>query len=156
MSLVLCRPLKKRIAQSLALHALAGPYNGPLDLLKMILYKTPVAVDDSTVLADLTQPVVGDWAGYAAVTVVWGSVFLRPDGAFVLQAALIQWQRAAGEVAQNIAGYGLVDAAGTELEAIEQFDAPVPLSRDDDALVVGAQFVYGAPGDVGTALVIGP
>jgi len=152
--LVCMKPLLKKLAQDAVLNAAAGPITGGLGGAKMIVYTQPVSLDSDTVLSDLTQPTVATWAGYAAVPLTWGAVVSAADGSYVLQAALVPWSFGPADAATNLAGYGIVDGTGATLLAAEQFDSPLPLVHDDDAITIGAQFKFDASGDFGAGVIL--
>lgn len=154
--LVPTRALLRKLASDAIASAVAGPFTGGLGGAKMVVYTEPISADADTVLGDLTQPDPADWSGYAPAAVTWGAVVSAGDGSYVVQGALVPWSLGPGEPATNLAGYGLVDAAGAVLLAIEQFDSLMPLVNADDAVTVGPQFKFDASGDFGQAAILAP
>lgn len=106
-------------------HAAAGAGAGPLDGSKMILFTNEVAITPKTVLADLTQPLVGDYPAYAAQALTWGAASRNALGKIVTEATAIAWTIGSGDPPLTATGYGIVDGAGTTLLAAEVFEEPL-------------------------------
>lgn len=76
--LVATPTFEKAVMDLLIAHALAGPTNGPLDLLKLTLSTNPLPEGvDLDFTTDVAEP---GYAGYAAQTVTWSPTYRRADG----------------------------------------------------------------------------
>lgn len=99
------------------------------------------------VFADLTEAAFGGYAPVSPLT--WSSSVLLPNGAGLGRTANALFQADAtivlpGEV---ILGYYVSNAA-VDLYIVEQFDDPVPFSRDGDFLDLQVMFALNSPAEL--------
>lgn len=106
---------------------------GYLETVSVHLFKNDVSVSRDTVLADLEEC---DFTGYQAVTgVTFGEVHVGPSNKARMVGELAQFHASGSTVTNTVYGFYVL-AAGGELAAVGRFDNPIPVSGEDDAVMV--------------------
>jgi len=116
-----------------------GPPAGKLNGAKMGLYKTQIVPSRDTTLSDLTPC---DFAGYAlSAAITWDVPFLDVNDVATVLGSMVSF--VAGSTPplnpQSVYGYYIVDAAGTDLLALEAFDAPRGISAPGNTIAIVPQ-----------------
>jgi hypothetical protein len=128
----------------------SGGAAGSWKLATVGLYKANIPNPTmNTVLADLQEVLVGDWAEYLQIaTTGWGAVETRVDGSIISVATpLLSWTGPAAGGGPTVYGaFILSPLAGTHLLAIMPFTAPVGMTDNTKVLSLDLpQVLSGGP-----------
>lgn len=141
MQIITTRALKQSILQALIDHAIAGPFSGPLDAIKIGLATGLTApLDENLTLAGVTE---ASFTGYARTTAaVWGTIYFDSNGVCVVEMEPQPFFQmtaltAGAQVCTHMIG---LNSAGTDLLFAAQLDEPANFANIGDGLVLPLQW----------------
>lgn len=89
---------------------------------KIILATNLFQPTKTRLLADLTQPT---YTGYAAIPITWSAATYDPNGIVSVFSQLATFKATGGTPSATCYGYGIVNAAATQLLGSDTFAAPL-------------------------------
>jgi predicted exporter len=109
-----------------------------LDLAKVKLFKTDVAVDKNTVLADLTE---ADYVGYASEAVTWLAPTISEDGEVEVQGIVGEFRPTNDVTPNDVYGVWVTNDAGTAPLLVGRFDdGPYPMNNASQNVIVTLRY----------------
>jgi hypothetical protein len=124
------------------LTAGANVIAGVLALSVFQLVKTNLAMDRNTTLADVTDATnKANYNTYADGVITWSAATRADDGAIEWIGTVPEFRPTDGVVPNDVFGGALINAAGTKLQAVCEFDgAPFPMRSVLDSLIVTLRY----------------